>query len=56
MQDCLSAEQKSALQTLPPASVYVPDQMYETPVSPEEGLRMGTIWQALYKPYREGRV
>ena len=55
-ENCLSAEQKSALETLPLASAYVPDQPYETPVSPENGLRMGTIWQTLYKPYREERV
>ena len=36
---------------LPLGKAYIPVQEYTAPVSPEEGLKMGTVWTALYQPY-----
>ena len=33
------------------ATAYVPQQIYQEHFSPQEGLRKGTIFPELYKPY-----
>ena len=48
--NCLQNEQTQVLNSLPLAIAYVPLQTFTTPVSPAEGLKMGTIWQELYRP------
>lgn len=44
------------LNSLPLSRAYVPDQCFTMPVSPEEGLKMGTIWNELYEPYKGGSL
>lgn len=34
------------------AQAYVPDQPYERTFSPEEGLKKGTIFPSLFRPYK----
>ena len=48
--NCLQQDQIECLNAFPLA--YVPYQQFTDPVSPEEGLKMGTIWAELYRPYR----
>ena len=50
--NCLQQDQIECLNAFPLAQAYVPYQQFTDPVSPEEGLKMGTIWAALYRPYR----
>lgn len=51
--DCLLEEDVSSLNNLPLSMAYVPIQAYTEPVSPEEGLCMGTVWKDLYRPFKE---
>lgn len=53
--NCLQENQMEFLNTLPLAQAYVPYQQFTAPVSPEEGLKMGTIWKELHRPYRRER-
>ena len=52
--DCLQENQLACINALPLAKAYVPIQTFTAPVSPEQALKMGTIWQELYKPYVKG--
>ncbi len=54
-QVCIKDEELRVLNGLPLSRAYVPDQCFTAPVSPEEGLKMGTIWKELYDPYKGGR-
>ena len=39
---------------LPLAQAYIPAQGFDGTFPPEEGLRKGTIFPSLYKPYLQG--
>jgi hypothetical protein len=49
------AKEDAEIQKMPPglelARAYVPFQRYQTSLPPEEGLRAGTIFQELIRPY-----
>lgn len=53
-QVCIKDGEISALNRLPLSRAYVPDQTFTQPVSSEEGLKMGTIWNELYDKYKGG--
>ncbi len=55
-QVCIKDEERRVLNSLPLGRAYVPDQCFTSPVSPEEGLKMGTIWKELYEPYKGGKL
>ncbi len=40
------------MQNKPLAQIYIPCQEFTTPVTPAQGLQMGTIWSELYMPYK----
>ncbi|MBR2860217.1 MAG: spore coat associated protein CotJA [Clostridia bacterium] len=52
--DCLQDNQTQCINSLPLAKAYVPTQSFSAPVSPEEALKMGTLWRELYQPYFVG--
>ena len=52
---CIKDDDIRVLNSLPLSRAYVPDQCLTTPVSPEQGLKMGTIWKELYEPYKGGK-
>ena len=51
---CIKDDDIRVLNSLPLSRAYVPDQCFTAPVSPEQGLKMGTIWMELYEPYKGG--
>ncbi len=55
-QVCIKDEELRVLNGLPLGRAYVPNQCFTQPVSPEEGLKMGTIWNELYEPYKGGKL
>ncbi len=55
-QVCIKDDQMRVLNGLPLGRAYVPVQSFSTPVSLEKGLKMGTIWNELYEPYKGGNL
>ena len=54
MQNDYSQEMLCAL---PLGKAYIPTQEFTDPYSPEEGLKKGTVWAALWQPYeKEDRI
>jgi len=43
-----------SLSSLPLAEAYIPMQCWEGVFPPEEGIRKGTIFPSLYRPYEGG--